>query len=422
MEKEISMCWNKQKFSVQGTALMTTLDRPTGAAPMTNNHLRVNTLLGFDSYGTQMVTDQHTDMLALDGLKTLLAYAIIDPEREETSQWYINHGDVRNLSPTGPMLAAIHARCKSRDPEESMQRTYAAIGEVLTNEISQTQGMYMPHGNIVVSSDFVKLYRIAPALRTMKQHLPQHTIVVNTAIPERDEFELEEQQQHIQAILRLLHELKQQGILAATILTDLKSRVHDEVGKMPRSRLVAQSIDALLVAQHHSLYNGTFSEMMKRAGRLSPFVGLAIGTAKIASGEPKHTWGWLRSTSSSGSGDLNDAIAQAKRLTHEVLEDERLLVSSYAVDLTQPHFVAYQITFPPASTQFQEFENVLSAYLGQVSPKGSCLVVGSRGESVHNGLGPGLYCQVSAFYPLQPHLFTQLGYGAMQIGEGAEKP
>ena len=422
MEKEISMCWSKRKFSVQGAALTTTLGRLTGAVPMTNGRLRRNILLGFGHYGTQQVTYQYADMGVPDGRKTLLAYATLDPERSEASPWESIHDGVRNLSLTGPMLDAIRARCQTRDPEESLKRTYATGLRRLNSEISQTHGIYVVHGTIVVSSDLLKLPWIAPGLRELKRQLPQHTLVVNTAIPERDEYEQEEQQQHIQAILRQVHELKQQGTLTATILTDLKAKVHDEVGKMPRSRLVSQAIAALLVAPLHSLHNSTFSEVMERVGRLSPFVGLAVASAKIATGEPKRAWGWLRSPSGPGSGDLNDAIAQAKRLTHEVLEDERLLVSSYAVDLTQPHFITYQIPFPPTSAQFQEFENVLSAYLGQISPKGSCLVVGSPGESAHNGLGPGLYCQVSAFYPLQPQLFTQLGYGAMQIGDGAEKP
>lgn len=360
---------------------------------------RINSLVCFDTFGYQMGPLLLDAFNQLQGLFTVLAIGLFDHKRPIAKGWSGSYTDIVDISPAAQEIETLRAHF---DSEELMHRKAT---QIMVDRLVQAQASLQVHGNILVPTDLLHIPTIKDALYTMKGLLPSHQIIVVTAIPAVDQHG--EQGEYIKLACELLLKMRQEGIIEATILLDLRSHLSAQVGEGFQMKLVAKTLVSLVIASFHHPNNPPFAEVMPRAGALSPFVGVAVESVKIASGKSPAGWSLLRwlkpSVPDRGTGDLNDAIVKSKLATRHVTDVENTQASIMGVDLAQPFFLMYDAPFPDAR-RHEEYADAMSAYAGREYRKATTMVVRGNG-TIDPRLGSGYYVQIASLYPLAPQLF-----------------
>jgi hypothetical protein len=367
---------------------------------MANKERRINSVLGNGNLGQRLLPLLLEDFFHMSTLNTVLAVSQFDPRQHPLSG--LARGGIVDVSPTNKQLDTIRARFDDTD-EKFYQQAYRGI----IDRMMQAQGELQVQGNVLVVSDLDWLPILHKQLRDAKEQFPMHRFTVLTALPE-SKAERGANNENIIPVCELLAQLQQEGIIEGSILLDFLSPLAEH-GQTYFLQLCSKTIVGLMSAPFHSIHNPPFAEIIQRACSLSPCIGLATESNKIAISDMPRLLKFMRRvaplTPERGVGDLNDAVSKSRTATRNVIEQDATLASAYPVDTTSSFFLLYIHPFA-SKEQRQEYENLMSKFT-HTYDNARTLSVCANG-TVDDDRGHGLYVQVAAVYPLAPELFGQL--------------
>lgn len=231
----------------------------------------------------------------------------------------------------------------------------------------------------------------------------------------------------LEAGARHLMALREESVIATTLLVDPCSPLARRVGGEGQDRIVASALAAHLVAPLHDQRAPAFAEVLARLGVRSPFAGLASGSAGVAAGVTVRWWEPVRRSVNGavrGIGDVVDARNQTKLLARRVLAPDSgaRTVAAPLDPYSRPLFVVVAAPIRPGERTWLDFTGGMrpwwsaeyeGAVVGFVHGNGTPLgqaVTGMAGTAgavlgaARSGSGGGdPYCvQVSCLYGVGP--------------------
>lgn len=341
---------------------------------------RTTTLVGIDRKGATFLPLLRAAIDVVGATALLRAQGICDISRlSDAPCTTAARSGVPDLSTTQDEVRAAHAAPGGAHmPQKVAERVIAALVDRVV-EISLPEAL--GERNVLWIQDMRTIATSVSGLRDLSRRLPHHTITVLGFPPAPDLRD--EQFKHAYAHLITLRE---QGVIATTIVPDIRSPLVLRVGEEVQEVLLAQALAHGLVGHLHDDRNPSFAEQMVRLGARSPFVAAALGSTRVVSAAAQRER-WYEAVrrilrrhanghEGHGQGALVDARSQARDLTRLLLHDETLRTVGAPLDVdTPPLFLSYSVPIRLDDTRIRAFAGDLRPWLASTYPSSIASIV-----------------------------------------------
>lgn len=360
------------------------------------NSQRNTTMIGIGNFGFRFEPLLGTAMEELGAMACIRVRGVVDLSRPRANQVPTSYPGLLNITPLAQQIdeALAHAAA----PELAYQRILAELVNKIVEAHTPSRGL---KGHVLVALDMLLIEDASEALRSLKNRLPTHAIVIITALPEHDLRD-----QRVATANECLLALAQEGVIEDAMVIDVRSPFAKKVGEEVQEHYLAKTLASLMVGHTHSDHNPTFGQVCERLGSLSPCTGLSFASGRVAPGKSPFLYGLVKPlllhAPQRGQGDINDCIIQTRAQIDQVLREHTSQAAQEQIRLDKPMFLLINVPIPLNDKRFKEFASTIRAYLAQTFPSASAIIV--RGNGTHDPrLVPGYHIQVSALYPLASH-------------------
>jgi hypothetical protein len=356
---------------------------------------RTTNVLGFGEFADTFVPLLRKTADYFKATHTLLTMGVLNFNRVSHSfQTRFDSAEVRDISPTPQEVEAIANRAGNFD-DALRQLEHNMIDKMVEVNLAaqNLQGQCLWVQSLPMANSSV----IEEAILNLKARQPDHRIIVIGRLPYSDQ-----RSPCLRSDCELFARLRNNKIIAATILLDLSSPFAHSQGEEALELFTASAVSSLLVAHAQFQRNPTLADVVSRLGGHSSFLGMAFSSACIVNGRQsgnQHSQRTFFSKPPRDFGNVSDAINQAKAATSQTLTKSLALSIEERIDQSRPLFLVYTVPIRPVDPCWYEFTSQISSWLAGQFP--TAIPVFASGNGTPNYLLYGEYfVQVSAFYPL----------------------
>jgi hypothetical protein len=202
-----------------------------------------------------------------------------------------------------------------------------------------------------------------------------------------------------------LEELWNKKVVTTSLLTDRQGLTTQRVVREKQGRLLARSLNGLVVAQEHYSENPTGAQILTQLGEEFPFVGMSVGNIPLPAGEKLSALdpGRWSSKSARGRGDVEQTQHSLEGLALKLLEDpaSRLFPGPFYPE-RRPLYGVVFIPFPRPQKQkpdrrYLDICEGLEQWASQTVPGATLVFISGPGEPV-DGAGSHYFSQWAWLY------------------------
>jgi hypothetical protein len=193
--------------------------------------------------------------------------------------------------------------------------------------------------------------------------------------------------------------LREEGVIATTILTDRQSSLVQKVVRERQLRLLARSLSGLIVSQRHHEDNPTGAQALKQLGESWPFLTLSVGSIALAAGDKLSVMdpGRWSGGSARGRGNVEQTRRSMEVLGTRLFSDESSRLFPAPFDATRTPLVGEVFVPFPRDYRFTALRESLEQWAAGEVPGANMIFLagaGERDDSVDNHY----FGQISWFY------------------------
>lgn len=230
---------------------------------------------------------------------------------------------------------------------------------------------------ILFSLDWEDVNSAGEPLRRLHGTLPRHVVVLVIELPARDINRPE-----IQAALEQATTLRDEGIVAATVLVNRQGPRVAKLDREKQGRFLARSLAGVITANRHYEENAAGAAVFEALGQDAPFMSLATGSVALSGGtqlsslDPGRFVGGGR-----GRGDVEQVRVSLQMLGERVLTDATACLFPVTLDPErQPLYAEVFIPFDKKDHRFTEVCEGLEQWIAERVEGANVVFIAAAGE------------------------------------------